>query len=380
MKYLFAGDFYPCTDKSKIIIKERQYDIIMQEVKPYVDKADFSIVNFESPIANVVSQKPYIKKGPRNLCSDKNTIECLKDAGFTMAALANNHFHDYGDIGVKQTIDTCNELQFPYCGAGMNLKEAQETKMIHVKGKVVSIVNCCENEFSVATAKSAGSNPFDIVDVVHQIQEARAKSDSVLVFVHGGIEHYQLPTPTMQKNYRFFVEAGADMVINSHQHCFSGYEFYQGKPIVYGLGNFYFDNAAQKTGLWNEGYMVEVKEEDGNYSLNLIPYIQGMYDTTIKVIEKREAFDKRIEELNSIIQNQQRLEAEFENYVTQNKRSLLAYFEPYSSRIALKLYRMGLLPSLLSKKKRVLMLNRIRCESHRLVYSKAFSQSLNFPF
>lgn len=42
----------------------------------------------------------------------------------------------------------------------------------------------------------------------------------------------------MQEIYRFFVDIGADAVINHHQHCYSGYEVYKEKPIFYGLGNF----------------------------------------------------------------------------------------------------------------------------------------------
>lgn len=80
------------------------------------------------------------------------------------------------------------------------------------------------------------------------------------------------------------------------------------------------------------------------------------------------------------ILNPERLANEFDKYVKKNKRTLLSYFEPYTSRVTLKLYRMGLFPSLLTNKKKVLMLNRIRCESHQLVYTTLLSQSLNLPF
>ena len=51
------------------------------------------------------------------------------------------------------------------------------------------------------------------------VEEAKKKADFVLVIVHGGSEHFQLPTPRMQATYRFFVDAGADAVVNHHQHC-----------------------------------------------------------------------------------------------------------------------------------------------------------------
>lgn len=89
---------------------------------------------------------------------------------------------------------------------------------------------------------------------------------------HGGKEHYQLPTPRMQKDYRFFVDAGADVVINHHQHCYSGYEQYNDKYIFYGLGNFCFESTLRNS-IWNEGYMLKLKFED-IISFELIPYVQ----------------------------------------------------------------------------------------------------------
>lgn len=380
MKFLFAGDFYPNTVKSKRIISDRQYMSVMKEIVPYIKESDFSIVNFESPIANPDIQQPCIKKGPKNLCSSKNAIECVKEAGFSMIALANNHLHDYGDVGVRQTIEACKEFDIPFCGAGMTLSEAQTSKTVTIEGKTISVINYCENEFSVATSSSAGANPFNLVDIVHQIKAARSNSDYVLVFVHGGVEHFQLPTPVMVKNYRFLIEMGADMVVNSHQHCFSGYETYQGKPIVYGLGNFFFDNDSKIVSQWNEGYMALIEEKDKHFNITTIPYLQGMENTTISVLNDTQVFNQRIDIINNKIQSFDKLASEFDNYVNKNKRALLSYFEPYTSRVALKLYRMNLLPSLLTNQKKVLILNRLRCESHQQVYSKIMSQSLNLPF
>lgn len=380
MKFLFAGDFYPNTENAKALIKEGKYDHIVKEVTPFIQSADFSLVNFESPIADSNCLKPFIQKGPKNLCSDKKAIECVKYAGFSMIALANNHFHDFGDEGVSQTIEACRIIGMPFCGAGLDKAHAQQPVIYDSSDRKIGVINFCENEFSVATETSAGANPFDLVGIVHQIADLRAKTDYIIVFVHGGVEHYQLPTPMMQKTYRFLIEMGADMVVNSHQHCYSGYEMYRGRPIVYGLGNFFFDNNAVTATKWNEGYMALIEEEGGAYSIKTLPYLQGMSSATITMLSDTMIFEDKIAALNGIIQDSEVLGKKFENFVLNNKRTLLSIFEPYQSRLALRLYRMGLLPSLLSKKKQVLILNRLRCESHRLVSSKLFSQSLGLPF
>ena len=72
----------------------------------------------------------------------------------------------------------------------------------------------------------------------------------------------------MKELYHYFVDAGADVVINHHQHCYSGYEEYKGSPIFYGLGNFLFDNSDFRPQPWNEGYLVELdfsKDKLSNY-------------------------------------------------------------------------------------------------------------------
>lgn len=76
---------------------------------------------------------------------------------------------------------------------------------------------------------------------------------------HGGVEHYNLPSPEIKQLHRFFIEAGADAVVNHHQHCFSGYEVYKSRPIFYGIGNFLFDDARKIDSPWNYVYIVELR-------------------------------------------------------------------------------------------------------------------------
>ena len=91
-------------------------------------------------------------------------------------------------------------------------------------GETLAIINCCEHEFSIADDDSAGANPLNPIQQYYKIKEARLNADYVLVIVHGGHEMYQLPSLRMVDTYRFFIDAGADAVVNHHQHCFSGYE------------------------------------------------------------------------------------------------------------------------------------------------------------
>ena len=185
-----------------------------------------------------------------------------------------------------------------------------------------------------------------------------------MVIVHGGHEHFQLPSPRMQETYRFFVDAGADAVVNHHQHCYSGYEVYRGKPIFYGLGNFAFDEDGGRNSIWNEGYMVVLSFDNQEITYEMIPYTQCNKKVSVELVKERTSFNKSIEKLNAIIQDSRELQKEVDEYYRSTASSILLMHQPYENRILNKLYRMHLLPSLVSRKKYLMLLNYINCEAH----------------
>ena len=238
MKVFIAGDVVP-HNRTISLFKNKKTDELFHDIIPNIKGADVSIVNLEAPIIDGI-QTPITKSGPV-LYTTKETLEVLKDAGFNTVTLANNHFRDQGQNGVDYTIECAKILGLDYVGGGKSLNEARQILYKVVNEEKIAIINVCEQEFSVATQNYGGSNPLDIVDVFNDVQIAKKHADYVILIIHGGIEHYQFPTPRMKKTYRFFIDAGADVILNHHQHCFSGYELYHGKPIFYGLGNFCFD-------------------------------------------------------------------------------------------------------------------------------------------
>lgn len=121
----------------------------------------------------------------------------------------------------------------------------------------MAFINSCEHEYSQANDENAGCCPLNPVSQYYTIIEAKKRADFVCVFVHSGVEHFQYPIVRMKSNYSFFIDSGDDAVINSHQHCYIGYEYYKEKPIVYGLGNLLFDNGMIDK-KWNISYLAKV--------------------------------------------------------------------------------------------------------------------------
>ena len=364
MNIIIAGDFCP-QDRIKVKIANRDMRIVSPELTSIISSADYSIINFECPIVSDLN-KPIQKKGPNLKCTPESG-ELIKEIGFNCCTLANNHFRDYGDDGCKSTTSILDSLSIDYLGGGKDLRSAQKVLVREIAGKRIALVNICEKEFSVATDNHAGSAPLDLIDHYYQIKEARYLSDYVIVIVHGGHEHFQYPSHRMKKTYHWFADMGADVIVNHHQHCYSGYEIYNGVPIFYGLGNFCFDWSGKRNNLWTEGFLLSLKFQD-SISFDLIPYVQCREEAAVREMSEmeRKDFFSNIETINQIIADDERLGEIIKSYYTDcisNSEIMMGNFS--DNRMVRWLKRKGLLTSTVSKEKRNVLYDYIFCESHR---------------
>ena len=363
IKIIVAGDFCP-KERVEKHINNQQYSNVFGKIKPLIESADYSLVNLECPVV-LNKAKPIPKIGP-HLKTDLNAVKSIRYAGFNMVTLANNHFYDYGDKGVSDTLMSCKEYGLDTVGGGKNLNSASKVFYKDINGTKFAIINFCEYEFSIATENSGGSNPLDPIKNYYQIHEAKKKSDYIICIVHGGHEHYELPSLRMKETYRFFIESGADVVINHHQHCFSGYEIHNDKPIFYGLGNFCFDNKKYSDSSWNNGFMVELNFKNSKISFKLHPYNQC--DKSPEVLrlkgELLKKFKSKLLVLNKIIYDNNTLDHHHKIFLSKNNTYTKLGFEPYEGKLMSSLYYRGFLPSFLKKNKLKILAN-IQCQSHR---------------
>lgn len=273
---------------------------------------------------------------------------------------------DYGDSGLISTLEACKCNGIDYVGAGENIFIARQFYTTKVRGHTVAILNFAENEFSTTHDNNHGANPLDLVVNYRDIIAAKAIADFVIVIVHGGNEMYDLPSPGIKKVLHFFADAGANVIIGHHAHCYSGYEEYQGVPIFYGLGNFLFDIPNMSDSIWNFGYAVELLL-DHELTFNIIPYQQCGQKAGIRLLDsgEQDQFYANLSRLNTIIADDKLLVTEFQKFCLRVSSRYTSFLEPYSSSFLHYLRNRNLIPSLISKRKKRLYLNLMRCESHR---------------
>lgn len=360
MRILIAGDLF---------VSDQYYknNIIDKSIQDLFSSADYRIINLEAPITDDRSEKKIIKTGPHLRMSEQTAISVLNQLNIDGVTLANNHILDYGTKGLLDTFDTLKSKEIAYVGAGTNLKDAAKYITLNKEGMKIAIINFCENEWSIAEADSPGANPMDIIDNTNQIREAKASHDKVIVIVHGGHEYYNLPSPRMQKQYRFYADQGADIVVGHHTHCISGNEVHKGVPIYYSLGNFLFISQSTIED-WYTGLVLEVNIEKGNLTSQLHPVEQQKETFELSLLngKKREDIIKRISKYNAIIEDEEKLKNEWDNYVDSKHDVYLNYWSPFS--FISNRYVRGVLNRLgikgLNKKGIALVLNLMRCEAH----------------
>lgn len=359
MKILIAGDFC-ITNRAEMLVRKRDFSFL-DHLKEVSKLADFAIANFEGPIASD-EDNPIIKCGP-NLNMPKESAEAFAYAGFNIATLANNHVLDYGVGGLNHTVKLLESNNIKTVGIGRDIESASQPLLISLSNQKVAIINCCEHEFSLATDNSAGANPIDPVKLFYDINDAKQKADKVIVIAHGGHEHYNLPSLRMQNLYRYLIDRGADMVVNHHQHCFSGFEQYNGKMIFYGLGNLCFDRLGKSNEPWNRGYAILLSVED-EISYTIIPYDQFSDNPEILIL-KQGFYDKEIENLNRIISDRALLKEYQEKYFNETSKYFRNRFEPFNNRIISSLRSRGFFPYLIGRERMAMIENISLCESHK---------------
>lgn len=254
----YLGDFCPIGRFERDDILDDQSWI--GGLLPILRGADINILNLECPLTT--SCIPIKKSGP-NLKAHPRTVKLLKDMNVDVVCLANNHIMDFGTEGLRNTIDVLERSGIKYVGAGMNIDEARLTLYVEKRGIKLAFINVCEKEFSIAGQLTAGAAPLDIISTYYSIKEAKKKADQVILLIHGGLEYYSHPTPRQVQQYRFYASLGVSAVIGHHSHCVQDWEFYQGTPIMYSLGNFIFDDVDITDG-WNRGLMLSHSIDETN--------------------------------------------------------------------------------------------------------------------
>lgn len=300
----------------------------MAEPAALFSQADFSVVNLENIFGDASSETPIIKSGP-NLISSPDYMEYLLALRPTAVGLANNHAGDFGDAPLLFTKKTLEEHGMTAIGAGVNLEEAYRPALFEKDGIRAAVIAVCENEFGSATASAPGSAGYNITRITRAIHTALREGYLPIIYFHGGNEYDPFPSPGKSDLYRHFIDLGAAAVIAMHTHCPQGYEIYDGKPIVYSMGNFFFPSSKASVPVWFCGYMSELNITEAAVTLNVHPYVFDFDSIRLLNGAEKEEFLAYLDCLNAPLNDPAELQEYFDSWcLTSSYTKILTQYTP----------------------------------------------------
>jgi poly-gamma-glutamate capsule biosynthesis protein CapA/YwtB (metallophosphatase superfamily) len=230
-------------------------------------KGDVVFTNFEATVAeNGQPNAAAPRQG--NSLSPPASMDVLRDMGFNLFALSNNHSWDLKGVGVRNTLDEASRRSIAHAGIGTNVEEATAPGYLRTPKGTVALVAMASGLIPAgggATATQPGVNELrvepgnkpnesDASRILQAIKTASGRAQLVVAYQHnhvydkpfGTIFAEQLPDrlvpPGWIKDWTHReVDAGADIVVMHGAPVVQGVELYRGKPIFYDLGNFVFN-------------------------------------------------------------------------------------------------------------------------------------------
>ncbi len=223
----------------------------------------------------------------------------LTQMGADIVSLANNHAYDYGEVSLLDSLDTLEAMDMPYVGAGRNLEEAVKPVSFIANDTKITILSATQIERNDnPDTKGAGENTpgtfrcWNPERLLEEIRKARPDCDILIVYIHWGTESTAEIDWAQRDQAVMIAEAGADIIIGDHSHCLQPVGYVKGVPIIYSLGNFWFNSKSQDTCL------VQVRiPAEGELSVRVLPARQA--DCRTKLLDGGEK-TRVINYINSI--------------------------------------------------------------------------------
>jgi poly-gamma-glutamate synthesis protein (capsule biosynthesis protein) len=222
-------------------------DYPFTNVAEYLKKGDIVFGNLESPIY----PGDIMPIADTSFWARPGSEKYLKEAGFNILSLANNHMGNQGTYGVNYTVYSLNKKGILNAGAGRDKEKAVNPAIIEKNGIRIAFLAYTDGAIIPssyeATEYSPGVAYMDHADLANDIKKAKELADFVIVSMHAGTEYVNRPDKKQIDFARKAIDSGAELVIGHHPHNIQDIEKYNGKYIFYSLGNFIFDQ------MWSEG-------------------------------------------------------------------------------------------------------------------------------
>jgi len=212
-------------------------------VAPLLSDADLTVVNLETAVTTrgTRAAKQFAFRTPPRV------FGALARGGVDVVTMANNHGLDYGPVGLRDSLAGAREAGFPVAGIGADQDAAFAPVVRTVNGQRIAVIGATQVlDDNLAASWTAGpgkpglASAKDEPRLLQEVRAARARADTVVVYLHWGQERRSCPLEVQRSLAAALVAAGADVIVGTHAHVLLGGGYLDGAYVDYGLGNFIF--------------------------------------------------------------------------------------------------------------------------------------------
>lgn len=230
---------------------------LLSAIAPTLGAADVTVVNLEAAlgIAGTPEPKGFAFRVPAE------ALVALQSAGTDAVSMANNHGMDFGEEGLAESLRIKAETGFPILGIGNDEDEAYAPWVTEVRGQRIGVIAANDVFDSSLVARwtagpdqpgLASSKEFREARLVEEVERTREVVDTLVVYLHYGVEKDTCPTQRQQELAAAMTAAGADIVVGTHAHRLQGMGYLGDQFVAYGLSNFVFkspSDAGRRSGV-----------------------------------------------------------------------------------------------------------------------------------
>jgi poly-gamma-glutamate synthesis protein (capsule biosynthesis protein) len=247
---------------------------LFKDVRANLKNGDIVFGNLEAPISNYTAKTGFEANFFR---AEPDAIEGLKNANFNVLSVANNHIMEHGEEAFLSTVSSLKENNITPVGV------ANRTEILEVNGyKIAILAYSFIDDF---IAKSLYNKINSEGKILEDIMTIKKSVDLVIVSLHWGYEYVLFPSPEQVEIGRRLIDYGTDIILGHHAHVIQGYEIYKGRPIIYGLGNFIFDDTYIKSTRKSMIAKIRVDMTTKDIKIDFIPVICDPKDYYPKIAE-----------------------------------------------------------------------------------------------
>jgi len=230
-------------------ILEGQNTYAFDNIADYIKGFDIAFGNLESQLADLGGET----QSPTNeyrFAGPPGGAEGLKESGWDIVSLANNHMWDYGKDALFETMEYLEQAGVTYTGSSRTTKNLYSPTVLESNNQSIAFL-----AFTMLLNGYENAGALDYVTwkdedkLIEAITNIKDEMDWVIVSMHGGVEYKSQPTQEKIDLAHALIDAGADIIVGHHPHIPQGIEEYKDGVIFYSLGNFAF---WQPFGYWTE--------------------------------------------------------------------------------------------------------------------------------